>query len=167
MKKILFFFVAIALFSCSRSSDGSVPEPDNPLYGKDKGGVYVKVSAERKLMSGEKVNEDLKASVVHIWDATNRDFDVQKSGTDIISGNLYDKKTGQSVKPIISATYKSSFFETLKAGRYFIYVNTGDVSGYYFPRFSNSSTYFDIKYKEDTRVTKIFREHSGSLDQPW
>ena len=79
MKKILFFFVAIALFSCSRSSDGSATEPDNPLYGKDKGGVYVKVSAERKLMSGEKVNEDLKASVVHIWDATNRDFDVQKT----------------------------------------------------------------------------------------
>ena len=53
MKKYYSFYSYSAIFML-RSSDGSTAEPDNPLYGKDKGGVYVKVSAERKLMSGEK-----------------------------------------------------------------------------------------------------------------
>ena len=167
MKKLLSFLTIVLLtLSCSRSESNDV-QVEDPLYGTNKGGVHVSVFYKKKLSSGELIEEKLTPAVIHIWDATNRDFDVEKSGTSIITGYLFDKNTQQSVKPIITSTYKTSFFETLKAGKYFVYINTGDQTDYSIPKWNYSYSYFETKYKEDTKMKKVFVLQTGTSYQPW
>lgn len=167
MKKLLFLLMLNVLaMSCSRSESSEVEFID-PLYGTDKGGVYVSAFYEKKLTGGAISEEKLTPGVIHIWDATNRNFDVDKSGTNIITGNLYDSNTNTMVKPIKTALYTSSFFDTFKAGKYFIYINTGDQSDYAIPKWNYSYSYFDLKFKEDVRMKKVFKLQTGTSYQPW
>ena len=167
MKRILLLFaVSLLASSCGRSEVTDV-EIIDPIYGTDRGGVYASVFYEKKHSGSATTEEKLNAGVIHIWDATNRNFDVEKSGTGVVSGNLHDNNTNTIVKPLKSAMYTSSFFETLKAGKYFIYINTGDQTDYAIPKWNYSYSYFDVKFKEDVRMKKVFKLQTGTSYQPW
>lgn len=165
MRPLFLLFIALLAFTgCSRDETTSEESSYN-FYGADEGGVWVGSYFGKKLNTGEVVEERIENSLIHIWDATDRDFDVQKSGTDIISGYLYDKKTEKSYKPVISAVGKASFFEKLKEGRYFVYINTGQ-NGYGLPNFAYSYTYFVVNKGKDTSLKKIFI-NADTKYQPW
>ncbi|MCO7318633.1 aminopeptidase [Riemerella anatipestifer] len=165
MRKVLLLFIVLLSFgSCGRTETVS-EENYYDIYKDNKGGVRVGSYFGRELKTGEIVEERLNNSLIHIWEATDKDFDVNKSGTDIISGYLYDRKSEKSYKPVISTLNKASFFETLKEGKYFLYINTGK-NDYGLPNFAYSYTYFTVTKGKDTSLKKIFI-NSDLKYQPW
>lgn len=162
MKKILLLISVLFFFSCGK--DEVVKNEEYSLYGKNEGGLHFSSYKEKKLNSGEIIEEKI-STIVHIWDATNKDFNVKKSKSDILNGFLYDNISKKSVKPVATFMYKESFFETFKKGKYFIYVTTdGDTQ----PKFAYSYKYFEVKENEDVKLKKVYKLNTKWLEaNPW
>ncbi len=146
-------------FGCSSSTE----EIDLSPYSKGEGGAQVLVYYQKTLGTGEAVNERYNGSLVHIWNADGRDFDVDKSYSNIIEGYLYDRISDKSYKPVVTKLGIDSFIKTLKVGKYFIYINTLKPESFYrgVPTYGYTYKYFEVKEKDIVTLKKVFDIKKG------
>lgn len=153
MKKILFLITIIAVTaSCSKE-----PESVN-------GVLNFSCYTQKKLSTGEYVEQPFKVAVLQIWDANNRDLEI-KSSTDAVSGYAYDKISGKSVQSIYTGADLYNYKNEMKQGEYFIFVLTDQNS---IPYFAWSYKYFSVYKGETIELKKVFSPTATSLMyDPW
>ncbi|MCC9134859.1 lipoprotein [Pontibacter silvestris] len=140
MKKLLFPLLILLILSAC------IDEEPEPITKMD-----LVVTKENKLSSGS-ITAESKMAIIHVWQADNREFDVDAS-PDIQLGYAYDKESN-SFQTMNYGAVGKRMNERIKPGRYFIYVLLPKSSAE--GSLAYSYTYFDIKEGETASLSKTF-----------
>jgi hypothetical protein len=151
MRYLLLFplVVFLLLSSCKDKDKEKTPIPATK--------VILEVMKQSKSSSGQTTLAPA-SSIIHVWVADNRDFDVAAS-PDIHVGSVFDK-TSNSFKTIKYGAIGSRMNEAIEPGKYFVYVllPKSSASG----SLAYSYTYFEIKQGETLPLRKTFSSDIGS-----
>jgi hypothetical protein len=150
MKRILLLPLLFFVFLTACKDEEDAAEPQTR--------INIEVS-KQKLDSSGKVTVNRAPAIIHIWNAEDKDFDVEASSSDMYIGYAYDK---------VSGTYKTAEYgsvgsvakEVVKPGKYFVYVllmkssSTGSLA--------HSYTTVDVKEGETLELKKVFSHDVGT-----
>ena len=118
--------------------------------------MELQVMKQKKSSSG-KVTVEPTTAMIHVWNAENKEFDVNAS-PDIQYGSAYDKLS-ESSHTMKYGAIGSSMKEGIKPGRYFVYVVLPKSSGN--GSLAYSYSYFDVKKGETIKLAKTFSHDVG------
>ena len=141
MKKLLFLFTAVILFSCSKDKKETPSEPTG----------FSIIVKQNSIVSGHVVENDANCLIM-VWKADGKDFDL----SNISDGYAIDKNTDKAVK-FNYGTSVNVMSEKVPAGHYLAFVqrtNTGD-----YGRLAYSYTYFDVSENNYNEMKKVFTTH--------
>lgn len=156
-KTLLLLLIVLSIMASCSKSEGTANE-EYTIYGKNKGGITISSFIQKELSTGE-IIEDRINTDVYIFEAKGRDFDPEKSKLDILKGFMWDKTSKKSIKNIAFSLSESSYYELLPAGKYFVYITTGNN----IPRLAYSYKYFEVKYKKEVKLKKLFKKDTKGL----
>ncbi len=166
MKRLITLLMLVFAFTACSSSSDDMDEINEQM--DPEGLVAINFYYQKTLLStGEKMQNRLEATILHIWDANGRDFDFKKSSIDLLEGYLYDQKEGKSIKPITTAMYKDYYTKKLPVGKYAIYVYVAPAEyPLGIPR--QSYTFFEVKEDQTTDLKKVFGIDDGmGITEKW
>ncbi|MCX2741736.1 hypothetical protein [Pontibacter anaerobius] len=145
MKNLLFLIMlpVIMLFSCKE---------DDPEPAEKRGQIILDIKKQTKDSSG-KIGVKPQYATVYVWNAENRNFDVDASGTDVYLGYALDN-TSNSFKTSDYGAVGYRMDEKIEPGKYFIFVMLPKSSSR--GSLANSYTYFEVKAGEALEMEKIF-----------
>jgi hypothetical protein len=109
--------------------------------------------------STQQITDKPVNAIIHVWNAENSDFDVAASGSDIYVGYAYDK-TSKTYKDATYGAVGSAMLETIKPGRYFVYVVLSKTSRA--GSLAYSYTYVDVKEGQVLQISKTFSHDVAS-----